>query len=348
MGGNALKQFGSTRLPSGEALLIGDRIKALIDETAVNAGRCVRCELIPSYRQKPDYGDVDLLVAGPLPEQWASELAKTLNPGVSDADLPVIRNGNVVSIGAPVRVNEVFQVDLILVPLEEFDFSLAYFSWNDVGNLTGRVAYKMGLKLADNGLWLPFRDGDRLFRSLLLTHDFGRAIEFLGFDPARWQAGFDTLEDIYRFIAESRYFDPAIYLLENRNHRSRVRDAKRPTYTGFLQWLQQHPPVSAFNAWPERKIDWLSRIFEHFPGTETAWRQADRDLVKAKMIRSKFNGEMIGRATGLSGKTLGALMSRIRHAFADNEQFESYVLEATENDVAELARQMQGANKPAS
>ena len=54
-----------------------------------------------------------------------------------------------------------------------------------------------------------------------------------------------------------------IFLLENRNYQSRVRDRKRKTYTEFLQWCENHPGLPAYT-YPEDKAQWLPRLFEWF------------------------------------------------------------------------------------
>jgi hypothetical protein len=93
------------------------------------------------------------------------------------------------------------------------------------------------------------RDGDYMFREILLTREYEAALFFLGYDPERFREGFENLEDIFKYVAGSRYFNRDIFLLENRNAQSRIRDRKRPTYTKFLTWCEDRPNL------PGREVD---------------------------------------------------------------------------------------------
>ena len=94
-----------------------------------------RIEVLGNYLDKADFGDCDILI----------ESSDAYDPhqaaGVLDA-VEVVRNGPVTSIGVivrpevPFRDGNVFQVDLIRMPPEAFDFALAYFGRDDVDNVT--------------------------------------------------------------------------------------------------------------------------------------------------------------------------------------------------------------------
>ncbi len=47
------------------------------------------------------------------------------------------------------------------------------------------------------------RDGDSHVADVLVTRNFDAALSFLGFDALRYRRGFDTLVDIFRFVADS-------------------------------------------------------------------------------------------------------------------------------------------------
>jgi hypothetical protein len=166
-------------------------------------------------------------------------------------------------------------------------------------------------------------------------------LAFLGFDPARWQLGFDTQEDVFRFIAEGDYFDPAIYALENRTARDRVRDRKRVMYGAFLAWCAEHAQ-RRFTEWPAEKREWLEAVFRDFPTAMDAYARAEEDLARQKAVRAKFDGTRIGQVTGLSGQSLGSLMRAMRAAFMDQEHFETYMLATPIEEIDGLARRMAG------
>lgn len=42
-----------------------------------------------------------------------------------------------------------------------------------------------------------------------LIQDFAQALAFMGYEPGRWAAGFNDLEDIFEFVASSAIKYPA-------------------------------------------------------------------------------------------------------------------------------------------
>jgi len=328
MGGHAL-QDGMTRRYSAHEY---HRLIPLVEAQVYRSLRTSECgpavSIIPSLRAKESFGDMDVLVeSSKLPTDWVERIRADFRPN------EMVKNGPVLSFDY-----RELQIDLILAPGDEFGFSRAYFSWGDTGNLIGRIAHKMGLKFGHDGLWLPYRDGDYLFREILVTRDFQDALRFLGFNASRWDAGFDTQEDVYQFIAAGEYFDPTIYQLENRTSRDRVRDRKRPMYSGFLEWAEKNASAH-FTAWPSDKRDWLPDVFKIFQNTRIHYEQAQSDLARQKAVRAKFDGNLIGKATGLSGKALGELMREIKSSFSSGMEFEQFMLDSSEADVAKLAQQ---------
>jgi hypothetical protein len=58
----------------------------------------------------------------------------------------------------PFQDGNVFQVDLISNPAESFEFASRYFSYNDAGNLVGRLAHARYTSLRHDGLYFYHRD----------------------------------------------------------------------------------------------------------------------------------------------------------------------------------------------
>lgn len=317
MGGNALSSSGATRCSRDVALkVLEDFLARFVGITGSHVSDA-RVEPIAAYRHKPDFGDLDVLVDSRV-FQSMSPLsiveALSINYGKS---LPWVKNGPVLSVGLPLPGDDqCLQLDLISTPATEFDFSLGYFSWNDMGNLVGRVAHKMGLKFGHDGLWLPIREGTNLFDELLITRDFGLALSFLGFDAARWREGFDSLDDIYQFVACGERFNPDLYPLENRNHTARVRDKKRPVYMGFLRWIEEQPTLNRY-LWLKDKSAYLPEVMSAFPALQVEYDSSLARLAHSKAIRACFNGEMVGEITGLTGKALGGFMAHFKRAQGD-------------------------------
>ncbi len=331
MGGNALST-PSVRLAAPRYHEVEQQVVARLKQ----AFPACRIESIVAYGSKADFGDLDILVEATV-EDHAAAFASVLQAS------EIVRNGDVTSIGL-VLAEGLFQVDLIRTPAQSFDFCARYFGFNDMGNLLGRIAHKFGAKLGHLGLLYRLRDpenGNCLIAEMTITTDFAVALQLLGFDATRYEnlrtsGGFHTLEDIFRYVVSSPYANRDIYLLENRNHASRVRDAKRPTYNAFLRWLDAQPAGSlpAF-PWaaagdPLRELQrqqFLDAAFAACPAFCQSWHDAMDDWLRKKKLRQHFNGTVLGQLTGLDGKALGRLMAQVRHSFATEAAFEAFFLQ---------------------
>ena len=205
---------------------------------------------IPSYRSKYSFGDCDLLTTA-TDEAFEESLSKDF------ILLGKKRNGSVTSYALKYGSFPPFQFDLIKAREDSYEFNYNYLSYNDLGNLIGRVAAAFGFKFAHNGLyilaWYSHKGEERSVGRVkengktndhaeykmekLFISNFDEALEFLGFDSSRFAQGFDTIDDILDFVASSKYFCKDFFLFENRNHDQRKRDVKRPTYLRALEYF---------------------------------------------------------------------------------------------------------------
>jgi hypothetical protein len=303
MGGLALKQLNVQRIPAERykelSALVQQRFTTLFGQ---------RPDIVPSYAQKPDFGDCDMIVtSAELPALWREGLA------AASSSRGWLVNGDVTSMEV-----ENVQFDFISVPRKARDFAYVYFAFNDLGNLMGRVAHRMGFKYGHLGFQRVLRDGGHIYATIDTTEDVAEVFDFLGYDYARWQQGFATLEEIFQFTASSQYFNPDIYLLHNRNAASRIRDAKRKTYMEFLQWCEN---TTGLTRWPwhtdsdMKADDWsvhLARARARWP--EFAKRIDAQVAEHAKYLdmKTRWNGDNVKQWTGLSGKPLGEFMAEVR------------------------------------
>lgn len=285
-----------------------------------------------AYANKPDFGDLDILVEGG-PDYDPARMAEALQA------TEVVPNSDVTSIGVLVPEG-VFQVDLIKIPAETFDFAARYFGLNDFGNLVGRIARQFGTQFGHLGLRYAIRDPDNhhnLIEEVSITTDFDTALTLLGYDAARYEAmrstaQFRTLDDIFRFVVSTPYANREIYQLENRNHADRIRDAKRATYNAFLAWLDEQP-AGAVPAYPwrgqEQRNAFLQTAFRQLPEFKERYDSALARWTRKKQVKLQFNGALAAAATGLSGKALGELMTRVAASFPDQNTFETFFIEAS-------------------
>lgn len=357
MGGKALS-VASVRLPREEyfelvANVLGKLHKAFPD---------LKIECIPAYANKPNFGDMDILIEGG--SNYSPIAAATALDSVE-----YVRNGDVTSYGVKVSAG-IFQIDLIKAREDYFDFALKYFSFNDMGNLLGRIAHKFGLKLGHNGLLYPLRDpvnNDLLLADIVVTQDFGEALGVLGYDRSFYDANFNQsafhdLEDIFQFVVSSQYVNREIYLLENRNYQARRRDAKRPTYNKFLQWLEQQPTngIPAY-PWPEsgspERIIFREKFINNtlkttFPLFAKSLEEAISNHERQIKIKQYFNGSFVGSVTGFSGKCLGEFLSFIKKSYVSISLFEEFFLTASQDQailkIEKLASQFSNYYKSSS
>lgn len=333
MGGKALKNTQTQRLDKPAF----ERVSGQVVEGLRTAFPTARVDVIPAYFTKADFGDLDVLVTSEdVHEHGGGEALNELAVRRFHAT-ELFKNGNVLSFDYRASAQQTepgFQVDVITMPRVSYDFALCYFSFNDLGNLIGRTAHKQGASFGHDGLWYYFRDGDYKFREVLLTRDYDLALRYLGYEPARFHQGFADLEAIFEYVSGSEFFNRSIFLLENRNYQSRVRDRKRKTYTEFLKWCEARPDLPAY-PYPSDKAEWLPRMFHWFPEFRQQYDQAVRDLATQRAVKERFNGELVGAMTGLQDKALGMLMKHFKEGFASAADLAQYVLQADEQALRE-------------
>jgi len=304
VGGNALKNTVTRRYDKKEYVNICYRVQkdltlAFSDPDPAAPRR--KAVSIPAYRSKETFGDLDILMDSTgLTANVRDVLKDIFNP------TEIVKNGSVYSFDV-----DQFQVDLILTPKEELWSSYVYFSYNDLGNLMGRIYHKMGLKYGHEGLVYPVREDSHTIKEILVSRDMSLIFQFGGYSWQRWQEGFDTLEDIFEYTISSPFYSFKIFDLDNRNHRSRVRDRKRPTYTAFLNWAENREGAPDFQWDPDKKI-YLQRIREWFPDFGVKYDTAIAENEERKFVHELFNGDSVSRVSGYSGKELGQYMAFLK------------------------------------
>lgn len=310
MGGNALKNYETRRYSKDEYFALCSEVKAKI-KTVFG----ISPTIILAYKNKESFGDLDILFPSEkLPNNWIDLLKQEFNL----TENMWIKNGNVFSFG-----HNNFQIDLICTPEKEMLTSFHYYSYNDFGNLIGRMMHKLGIKLGNKGLSLVIRSKDRndhILGEIQLSDDFYEALDILGLDKTVYQSGFDDLEDIFNYVASSKYFAPEIYLLDNRNATSRVRDKKRVTYSKFLNWCCINKPKANFNFERKSEIGGYSirePYYSEIVLSRWQWVEAKVNmLIKEFEFNQEFskvyNGNIVSDLTGLTGKELGGFMANMK------------------------------------
>lgn len=268
-------------------------------------------QVIKSYHKKETFGDMDIVINSDyLEPDYIDRIVKLFGLRVGDWS----KNGNVFSF-----VYEQLQVDLIITKDENFQTSLDYYGFNDLGNLLGRQSKRIGIKFGHEGSYIIVKDNDYVLGEILVTKETSEIFDILGLDYSTWLEGFDALEDIFKFVASGKYFNPDIYLLENRNATSRERDRKRKTYNEFLKWCEaydgarfQHTEKSERNGYNIVHPYFEEVIVPRFPHVLEEYNNIMKRYEETKALKEKFNGKIIHELVGIEGKDIGMFMAWAR------------------------------------
>ena len=258
-------------------------------------------------RNKMDHGDLDIIIGldeGRTPShvRFSSGLKAYSNAKdyIKDAFeyVPHV-NSNVYSF--PV---DGFQMDITFVPLEQYNSTMAYTSWGDLGNLMGRVYHKLGLHYGHDGLqfWIrqgmfdansTWSDSDHIYKKSVITRYTPTIFEIGGFDFDRWRKGFDTEEDVFEYVVSSKYFHPDLFSLENLNHINHTRNRKRGMYMRFVEWLKiKYPEPLPPIIYPVREE--ISLVMQHrFPELRTDIDTYRFQYTTDKVVKDKINGKLV-------------------------------------------------------
>ncbi|MCU0446134.1 MAG: hypothetical protein MUE85_14600 [Microscillaceae bacterium] len=322
MGGNLFK-LG--RLPKTQYLRLESQIRQYLDH---KLGQ--EYYRIPRYyAQKPDFGDMDIIVSlaqiGANWQQTRLEIVQDL--GISQYKA----SGAVFS-----TVYQRFQVDYFPIAPEYFESTYNYLSFNDLGNLIGKIFRRFNLKYGETGLQYVFRRQDSHYKQeILISTDFAQICAFLGLDYAQWLQGFENLSDMFDWVIASPYFSVKPYQDELAGEMEKRLD-RRTTIQKFNQYLLDNQIVKDYS-YLENKDDYLPWIADFFPEAQLLPKIAQEKIREQTTlaIQAKFNGNLLmAWLPQLSGKALGTFIQDFKSQFAD---FEAFVL-ATDPD--EIKRQV--------
>ena len=318
MGGNALRQ-PSCRLNKQELLgLIVKFNNEIAEPFKSTSSGATAFQPIPFYTSKDSFGDLDMVVmCGSRDWERLLDDLKNKYPDHS-------KNGIVFSFGVDVGKDTNFQIDLIYVgeTREESRIALTYFAFNDLGNLMGRIYHRAGFKYGHQGLLRVVRDeenSDHIIDEVLVTNEPREIFEFGGYDYDEFLEGFSTREDIFNYVTSSPYFNRDIYLFENRNAKARMRDSKRVMYREFLTWCENRDDLPEFSIEDkeEYRKEQLANALSRFPEFKHRYDDVITRLEHSKKLRSKFNGDIVRKITGLNGASLGIFIKEFKNRYGD-------------------------------
>lgn len=239
--------------------------------------------VIPCYFEKDSFGDLDFLTT----DNHVAVIEKLKK--ADDVEIVgKVKGGNCTSYA--IRFNSIspkaFQLDIIHIDKSVFNFALHYFSFNDLGNFIGRIASAARIKFGFDGMFRKIyfnNHGDMIpvyslkeqqsqandnshstvvkKTEVLLTCDFFTALDFLGFDIERYKQGFATLDEIFEFVYQSKYFKESYFSLDNRPADMRARDKKRANYGLALDYFAGKGEKTSFHPLPDDEV--INQVFPH-------------------------------------------------------------------------------------
>ena len=326
MGGNLLKTWNlpEKRIPTDEYNRIKmELLVKLRNDFVCNspvAGLCA--SVSPSIRSKETHGDLDIIIG-----KWEDTDVIMLWKGEKDFGKYLenefgykpFKNSNVYSFPY-----QGFQVDVTFHPMNDFYMAYDYSSWGDLGNIMGRVFHKMGLHFGHSGLsfWirqglfdnnLQWSDSDHIYDKTVLTRCMREICEIGGFDYDRWSKGFDTEQDVFDFVVDSKYFNKELFALENLNHTNRTRNRKRGMYMRFVEYVANCDKVGE----PFRSKYECSLIMQcKYPQLQRNINNFRLVYEIDKVVKEKVNGKLVMEWCNLSesdGQMVGKIMSEVRN-----------------------------------
>lgn len=277
------------------------------DTLALNLARIDSSQVFPSmgkgvisYSTKETFGDIDILVPSEsfsFDKFWDKHKFRYKD---------YKRNGGVISL----LDKQDRQIDIITTPLNIYWIHFNYLAYNDMGNFIGRIAKSLNLKYGHDGLSLIVRykgDSTRKIGVILVSTDVQFIYNLLNI-PYRPYKSYDTMEQIYSDIMSSKYYHKDSFLLENQSHHARVRDRKRKSYHGMLNYLKENDTSTE----PRRNYS-IEETLNMLPSFVTEeYIKITSDYDKKMYEKTLFNGNIVSDVTGLKGKELGVFMASIK------------------------------------
>lgn len=320
MGGLALKNAFTRRYERDEF----DIINVELHEILLKTFDRVATPLF--YKNKKSFGDADLIISEKIDFDMRGYINTTFNPN------EIFHNGNCYSFDY-----KELQIDLIVVKSKDFGAMEMYLSYNDLGNFIGRLAHGLGLKYGQEGLWYEHTFKGSNIGTVMISQDYPKIYEFLGLDYKRWEQGFDELEDIFEYIATSKYFNWKMFQFDQLNKINRDRNQKRKSYMSFLEWIDNNVADDKHEyQFAEDKTSYFLTINDTFPEADlvTQVRRLEYLECRKLYVQSKFNGGEVMRRFGLQGKALGDALTNFKeYITGEYESYNDYIIHTDGVDI---------------
>lgn len=232
-----------------------------------------------------------------------------------------------------------FQVDFILTEKEVAECNKCFLDFSSFGEILGRMFKCHELRYKHSGLHLHVcenSDQSKFITDIHLTNVPREMFEFLGLDYDRFVIGFkDNKNEMFDYLTTCSYFSTELFLEES-NTIFRKKMTTRPVYKEFTDFITdktyEKNPIIEF--YKNNKTEFVRRTLEHFDKIDI-YDKAVRKHNNIKIIKSKFNGKVIGGITHLENKELGNFINDFKDSFGDITLFDDFILDHTQDEINE-------------
>ncbi|KAF8895530.1 hypothetical protein BD779DRAFT_1500014 [Infundibulicybe gibba] len=287
---------------------------------------------------KPDHGDLDFVVVGPLREDGTSDKAESMNvpharvAQALGASVVIPMEGNRTSnFAVPVSAGEwarlgcaqaeergrdaapgrgiFYQVDVhVCEDKDEWERIRFFHAYGDLGMILGLIANNAGLALGVHGLRVP----DPPHPPMPLSTSFPAITSYMGLSMAAWEAGFTTQRAVFEWAASCRFFAPG-----DRSWRfegtgiSKVKK-ERTMYAAFVEWARAHASENRYARRPGKE-EIRREALVHF-GKADEFDARVRERERRVLLKNSFSGPMVREWAGMGEhwKGVKAIMDEVR------------------------------------
>lgn len=149
-------------------------------------------------------------------------------------------------------------VTFILTPVDDFNISFWYYSWDILPTLMNVLLEPFGIKFEKDGLKYTFKG------NYLLTKKIDEIIEFLGLNFNQFKSGFFTLENEIDYIMNSPSFNADSFFKYELNKKDHFYEDNSIMFKKCLEIYEPFRNSSGNFAFSEDKGVYLSFIVEFF------------------------------------------------------------------------------------
>lgn len=325
MGG---KLFNTKRLPLNEFNIYRNHMENMLQFFGIEYK-------IPLYfRNKEDFGDLDVLIKKTVPTNKLLNIFRFYESHYDKSEAVVSFN------------YKDFQVDFIKIEPENFDIAFHYYSYNDLGNLIGQLAKINHLKFGFDGLKYNHYVNGQKKGTIYVSKNIDEILTFLDLDKDKFNAGFDTIEDVFDYVIKSKYFNPYISDLEpygfnsegvalyRINKINRERNTKRKTYQLWLEYIKKFKTGEENYKFRDESEESLNEIYDRindfFPNIhfKDKLEKIQIEEEERNNIKKKFNGNIIIELLpDLDIKDRSSFIDSFKNEISKNKEFEKYISE---------------------